>query len=1273
MDHDEFNLEDGSHQKIVDDTVFEELNLIQKADTTYYELMDKLSDNYLRDQANFSRPITLLVDAPERVLPQDLVILESTEGCEDIQKLLMVLIYLCDEATDLKDSAKTRLFGPLLMFGTQPINLDFSEDEALKPGQKEQMIGTFLPLLVELNNFVDRVYEVAVNLVQQLASALAQDSSVYRPILRDNTLPRGFQALNDLMGVLISLDSIVSGNEILTESWSHFKFIVGHARDTPSVYDSTAEEVEKYERMLVSIDQSLMKGEIFRGCIDQNFEVVVDNQEEADSSKRFGHNAKMNVPIRNNTIFLGAMRENIRHSTERGLHPETFDETEVIGAYGMYALYRRLVPRSEKPDTKLYRWLWSHQKSFPGVIVGEKDFWDLPAFLEREAGMPLEKLDPPNAVVARSAYLDALEADFVLKAQRQCSLIKAWLVQMEEKLQQCRKLEDPRSMNSKLEKEFELLLYGISCTHRAHYMAKSYLGIHLHEGKPLRAKQLAAICQLLEAVKGCKAAFVRKQSILVEALQHQQRNFTDTLVRCVGVYKNTLYSLEDRDPARPKLLAVTEMFSKLLLGSDRLSPMRQAASLLMMDIIHTSSAAFMAKTMKSVNLGAITRKMCLLHETQRMVQDFCSTSFLYFHMVIAQPLIASVYSNGSGPSRLPYTIEAFADAVTMCTSLSHVEKTEIGPFLLSVRAFLVETIRQEVVVPLSVKIETDLRLNVHSKNFAEVIPQMGPRADREKAEAFLKRDELENKSALRPIISFLALEPIKLLGLKVDICTEVRHYLDTNFYNLTTVALYDWRTYSEMRALAYEKFGLVLMKNLLPMGSLDQGLDVLQIMRNIHVFVARFTYNLNLQQFIEFKPDKSSIHLNTINIESIAGSIRQHGLGVLNTTVNFTYQFLRSKFHIFSQFLFDQSIRKILSREHRWFKKNRKDPSVGNVYPYKRAQQVLLDIRALGTQKGRSALDKFRTLVTEIGNALGFVRMVRSAAMYYSAEAVQYLPDLDDLISFERCASGTQSDKSGPVYAPRKANLPDVEIDEYERGEPLQDWAGFSEQTRRAARNCDGVVDSLVKNFAEGGNDFFKILVNTFQEVLLQDEHEHLNEFYIIIPALCLSWMDASLLAKDAMYRVTNTRSNVTGKEVYFTDDGFPMGVAYCLAIMKQVRRHDALHWAEGVRSNFKHERRRVEKESARLQAVNAEKEKARQEKAAVLAAEEKKKRGWFGGSKKETKQSTVMEEEEADDDFNEGQAESDLKTSAKRLEAQKRCMEQLFFSMESSAIFFRR
>ena len=32
-------------------------------------------------------------------------------------------------------------------------------------------------------------------------------------------------------------------------------------------------------------------------------------------------------------------------------------------------------------------------------------------------------------------------------------------------------------------------------------------------------------------------------------------------------------------------------------------------------------------------------------------------------------------------------------------------------------------------------------------------------------------------------------------------------------------------------------------------------------------------------------------------------------LGIMNTTVNFTYQFLRKKFYIFSQFMYDEHIK----------------------------------------------------------------------------------------------------------------------------------------------------------------------------------------------------------------------------------------------------------------------------------------------------------------------------------------------------------------------------
>mgnify|MGYP001794009717 len=79
------------------------------------------------------------------------------------------------------------------------------------------------------------------------------------------------------------------------------------------------------------------------------------------------------------------------------------------------------------------------------------------------------------------------------------------------------------------------------------------------------------------------------------------------------------------------------------------------------------------------------------------------------------------------------------------------------------------------------------------------------------------------------------------------ITVAVEHYLDKTFYNLTTVALHDWKKYSEMRHVATQKYGLQLTESHLPSQTLEQGLDVLEIMRNIQVFVSKYNYNLNNQ------------------------------------------------------------------------------------------------------------------------------------------------------------------------------------------------------------------------------------------------------------------------------------------------------------------------------------------------------------------------------------------------------------------------------------------
>ena len=47
-----------------------------------------------------------------------------------------------------------------------------------------------------------------------------------------------------------------------------------------------------------------------------------------------------------------------------------------------------------------------------------------------------------------------------------------------------------------------------------------------------------------------------------------------------------------------------------------------------------------------------------------------------------------------------------------------------------------------------------------------------------------------------------------------------------------------------------------------------------------------------------------------------------------------------------------------------------------------------------------SYLDQFRILITEIGNALGYVRMVRAGGLNYCSNAIKYVPDLTNIVAF---------------------------------------------------------------------------------------------------------------------------------------------------------------------------------------------------------------------------------------------------------------------------------
>jgi len=154
--------------------------------------------------------------------------------------------------------------------------------------------------------------------------------------------------------------------------------------------------------------------------------------------------------------------------------------------------------------------------------------------------------------------------------------------------------------------------------------------------------------------------------------------------------------------------------------------------------------------------------------------------------------------------------------------------------------------------------------------------------------------------------------------------------------------------------------------------------------------------------FIETTRETKQI--KTIAVNQMLYSIKTHGAGILASTVNTFYKFMLKKFNIFSEFLFDDFIQNPLLQEQRFFTQNKE--KLNGQYPFERAEKIGKAIKKLGTLKGgMTFLDKFRQLITQIGNALGYVRMIRNASLKDNSNLIMFIPKTLEEIRFEDLCS----------------------------------------------------------------------------------------------------------------------------------------------------------------------------------------------------------------------------------------------------------------------------
>ena len=133
-------------------------------------------------------------------------------------------------------------------------------------------------------------------------------------------------------------------------------------------------------------------------------------------------------------------------------------------------------------------------------------------------------------------------------------------------------------------------------------------------------------------------------------------------------------------------------------------------------------------------------------------------------------------------------------------------------------------------------------------------------------------------------------------------------------------------------------------------------------------------------------------------------------------------------------------------------------------------------------EDGKNYLDKCRIIITEIGNALGFVRLLRSSSLSYCSKSIEFLP-----------STIAQDLKFSSLT--KEANMGDT--------------------TQQAAEELDDTFSFLRNSFSER-TDYLNILVKVFSQILTKD-NKHLEFFYLLVPSLTVNFVENIILAKDRL------------------------------------------------------------------------------------------------------------------------------------------------------------
>uniref|UniRef100_A0AC35GGP7 WASH complex subunit 4 n=1 Tax=Panagrolaimus sp. PS1159 TaxID=55785 RepID=A0AC35GGP7_9BILA len=1019
----------------------------------------------------------------------------TQSGNDFIDKITYVFGSLVVEVDLLVQEAKDKFIDALILYGEDPKGI--LEDD----GGCVKMMADFLGTLQDLSLYICRCYEVVNNIFQQLHAFYNLPKHQFSNA-SDRWLYRVWKAFGDLLGILVQLDEIVQCHSTLQEHWKIYQKTMKMVQHNPQQFNAVGEKFKSLTNIIANLDARIMSGFLFQNCYEQPFP-----QSLANDKSFFQRFQKVLID------FL------IKWEAEAATD-DFPNRARLISLFALTIFLQKTGPTNVF-DKKFAKNLTNTYKKL-AIFQFAGDLLFTPCeFLLRhcpEIEKMIDKKLMQNIEAVKQTSMEMLCERLTKELQTFTDIVIEWKNEMK----QLKTAHDfQNSTHQFLTSQFLLIINGPKTADKIGRLVRAFLCLHLNAEKALTKSHVQCIFRLIELIKVISTTIKFYWPTILECCLHGLQYWSGCILRILEIVR-----LQVSDSSSSEKL---DRVSTLMIAENAMAKSPTKSQIFICGVsLEIGNYTKFIKASECLEIDDLLSRLETLSKIEEIFYRSTNTTFLYFHRSLAQIYFESAFEDYP-LERIEYFCECLEDGSKFLKNAKHCDSEDLKK---NFREEIQQLIQDLIVEKLCTQIENDLRIDVHSHQ-NETIEQLEIRlfsAPPKKSKTPLI--PLPNQDAALRSKQWIEMKPFKLSGIVIDLKYEVEKYLEKTFYNLTAVALHDGETYAKMRQLAKHRYGLEFSSTKLPYMTIDQGLDVLMIMKNIHVFVTNYNYDLNEQMFIERTGKNRS--LNVMHVQQVVNSIKTHGAGIVNSAINYAYQFLKKKFHIFSQFLFDDQIKCQLVKEIHYYKDSIDE--LNQMYPVKRAERFNTAISKLGVSTdGKTFLDKFRELITHIGNTIGFIRMIRSGVIESSAYASHFIPKLHS---------------SDPSEDPTISSI-------------VKDANG-SQLSIEIAESLDSLIESIASSYSSE-SDYVEMLITVFaKEFRNYEKFSHLRNFFIIIPPLTINYVEHILGCRSKIGRRAQTDSDFT-----FVDDGFCLGIAYILTLLNQTYFFDSLNWFDSIFDKF--------------------------------------------------------------------------------------------------------